>query len=76
MLESFNGRITDATLSGDWADSGPGGTSLVGKMIILTSGSHSGKVAWILEDLGSKVARVSQFADPGTFATGFPSLAI
>jgi hypothetical protein len=56
-----DGQITDAGLSGEWSDSGPGGSSLVQKMIVLTSGPNAGAVAWIQKDLGGKTARYSPF---------------
>lgn len=67
-----DGEITDAGLPGTWSNSGPGGTSLVGKMIIMTSGPNVGKVAHVLKDLGGKTARIGQLVDPLTFATGNP----
>jgi len=54
-------RIVDAALPADWVDSGPGGTSLVYKLIRITSGINTGATAWIMKDLGGKVARCSQF---------------
>lgn len=61
-----DGRLTDAGLVGGW---GP----YVGKMIVLASGAHAGKIGWILKDLGGGVCRCSQFVDVLTYATGFPS---
>jgi len=71
-------RITDASLSGTWSNSGPAGSSLIGKLIVLTSGAHVGKVASAIEDLeaiSAKTARVSQFVNIFTFATGTPAVA-
>lgn len=64
-----DGTITDAALPGTWSNSGPGGTSLVGKLVVITQGAPErvGMVAWILADLGGKTARVSQFINPLTF---------
>lgn len=68
------GTLTDLTLPGDWTDSGPGGSSLVGKMIVMTSGTHVGKTGWILADIGGKTARISQLIDVFTFGTGTPGV--
>lgn len=68
------GTLEDASLSGtSWSDSGPGGTSLIGKQIVMTSGANVGKTGWLLADLGGKVARISQLFDVNTFATGTPA---
>lgn len=67
------GEVTDAGVV--WTSAGPGGTSLVGKMIVLTGGAHAGKISFILEDQGggSGTFNTNTFIDPLTFATGFPS---
>lgn len=69
-----DGQLTDSAISGSWTDSGPGGSSLVKKKVIMTSGAEAGKHAWIIKDLGAKVARVSQFNDPATFSVGDPGV--
>lgn len=66
------GQITDATLPADWVDSGPGGTSLIGKMIVLTSGAGAGAQGWLLKDLGAKVARTSRLLNTATFGVADP----
>lgn len=68
-----DGEIIDAALPGTWSNSGPGGTSLIGKMVIMTSGANTGKVAHLLKDLGAKTARIGQLVNPLTFATGNPA---
>jgi hypothetical protein len=69
------GSFEDATLTGaSWDDSGPGGTSLVSKLVVLTSGALSGASGWVAKDLGAKVCRPTPtFVDADTFAFGFPA---
>jgi len=69
------GEFEDATLTGaSWSDSGPGATSLVDKVVELTSGALAGASGWIAKDLGAKVCRPTPtFINPDTFANGFPS---
>ena len=69
------GSFEDATLTGtSWDDSGPGGTSLVNKFVVLTSGALSGAGGWVAKDLGAKVCRPTPtFVDADTFANGFPA---
>jgi hypothetical protein len=64
--------ITDAALPGvSWSDSGPAGSSLVDRRIVLidrpvTSGFQP--FGWVALDQGAKVARHSPFLDFATFA--------
>lgn len=44
-------------------------TPYVNKMIVITSGSATGAIAYIAKDLGSNQARVSMWYNPTTFAT-------
>ena len=69
------GSFEDATLTGaSWSDSGPGGTSLVNKLVGLTSGAFSGTAGWVAKDNGAKVCRpTGTFIDALTYANGFPS---
>ena len=67
------GSITDAGLPADWIDSGPAGSSLVGKLFVMTSGANVGKWGYILKDLTGKVARVPQLIN-AAFATGAPAV--
>jgi hypothetical protein len=70
-----DGRITDAALTGEWSNSGPGGTSLIGKALVYTSGAQAGRVTYTLADLSAisaKTARVNDAIDVFTFASGMP----
>src|SRR6185369_8794395 len=62
---STNGEalLTIATLPGTWSNSGPGSTSLVGKMIQKDDGT---KTSFILRDAGGKTCRIGwpDSADP------------
>jgi len=62
-------RIEDTALPADWVDSGPGGTSLVYKMVRIVGGARDGATAWIMKDLGAKVARCSEFMQDTTAVT-------
>jgi hypothetical protein len=68
------GTLEDLGLTGtSWSDSGPGGSSLIGKQVVMTSGANVGKTGWLLADLGAKVARISLLYDTLTFASGTPA---
>ncbi len=59
-------EITDAAV-GDWDTAGPGGTSLIGQRIRLTSGANIGAVAWLAKRVSATEARTSPF---GTIVVG------
>lgn len=67
------GTLEDASLPGTWSDSGPGSSSLIGRMIVMTSGANVGKTGWLLADLGAKTARLSQLFDVFSFTVGTPA---
>lgn len=56
-------QITDNSLPISWTDSG-----LMGKALIMTSGTMSGAICWIIKDLGGKTCRAHI---PYSYATGF-----
>lgn len=58
-------EITDAAV-GDWDTAGPGGTSLIGHRIRLTSGASAGAVAWLAKRLAATTARTSPFGTQNT----------
>lgn len=72
----LDATITDAALPGvSWSDSGPGGSSLVDRRIVLidrpmTSGFQP--FGWLALDKGAKVARHSPFMDFATFTQTAP----
>lgn len=74
-IPGVDGQITDSALSGtSWSDSGPGGASLVGKWLALTSGPSAGAAGPILLDLGAKVARHGPLYDALAFALATPAV--
>lgn len=62
--------VTDSALTGtSWADSGPGGSSLVEKQIRIVGGPRDGAYSTIYQDMGSKEARIGPVWDGNIFGT-------
>lgn len=55
--------LTDTALAGDWTVAGPGGTSLLGKRIRITSGARAGTICWPLKNIATKKARCTRPMD-------------
>lgn len=53
--QNVDGRLTDSGLTGEWMASG-----LLGKVVVLTSGTWPGWHFWLCSDLGSKTCRFSR----------------
>jgi hypothetical protein len=67
--------ITDSAI-GDWDTAGPGGTSLIGHRVRLTSGANVGAVGWLVKRVTATQARCSPFqlVDPLVNASWMPPL--
>lgn len=60
--------FTDAAV-GDWATAGPGGTTLIGERVRLTSGASVGGISWLAKRMVPTQARVSPWAIEAPFNT-------
>jgi hypothetical protein len=71
--------VTDTALSANWGSAGPGGSSLIGQRILVTSGARAGAISWSAKDTGTKGARVVLPQIPSLVPTlpfgGFPGTA-